>query len=753
MKRTRLQELLFSNTSEEIANQVDNDIKSAQENGVVDTDELKYEHVGNGDVAITDKETGEVTVAQKATDEADTYDLIAVPDGQLEKFLHPSEDGKPGDQVGAPDEDIHDHVGGDNEDDEDEEQHEFSVSTDNTAVLRIFSDQMFCERIFSEVIESEETAKVGDLKIEKIDDEAVVVTDLSSGDQARVEFDDDEMEVTELDSKEFCDDCEDLDGDSEGGFMPYHIVGIQPYDHLLVDSPARSLDDAQALQAQLLEDGVDAVKIFDNQADARDYAMSLLEGVDAEEVGEPVEQEYSDTSIYVTPYGNDDTMFMCRAFSEATSGIADLQDDVENAIADGEEIETDDEVITPVDALNAVVEDKNNGEFTKATISGTDLLLRAIDEDDANELLDGISVVEEAPEDDEDEDETCPECDDEDDEEEEEKEYSLTDFMIRLYSEETDTEAIEDAIENGDEIETDEDIITPIDNSTAVVEDKNSGEYTKVVLVGDEEMNLHPISEDEAENLLEDIAVEEEGVDEEDEKDFSDIYCDEDEIKFFSEYEDFTDYMTRLYSDEADQEDVERAIADGEQIETDNEVITPVDASTAVVEDKESEEFTKVTLDEDGMNVEKIDEDEADDLTDGLAVEEEGVDEDKKFSYAESATLDKFFADIAMAQAPEGTPTVVNENGNEVPVAVDEEGEVEAGSVAPTVEEAEDKAEAAIQSIQAAAAEAASMIAEAKAAPAPNQEPDLQETQFSEFEETNNNETDTLVSWLGGIKY
>ena len=31
--------------------------------------------------------------------------------------------------------------------------------------------------------------------------------------------------------------------------------------------------------------------------------------------------------------------------------------------------------------------------------------------------------------------------------------------------------------------------------------------------------------------------------------------------------------------------------------------------------------------------------------------------------------------------------------------------------------------------------------------------PDLQETQFSEFEETNNNETDTLVSWLGGIKY
>lgn len=48
------------------------------------------------------------------------------------------------------------------------EEKEFSVSTDNSVVLRIFSDQEFCERLFSEVIESEETAKVGDLKVEKL---------------------------------------------------------------------------------------------------------------------------------------------------------------------------------------------------------------------------------------------------------------------------------------------------------------------------------------------------------------------------------------------------------------------------------------------------------------------------------------------------------------------------------------------------------------------------------------------------------
>ena len=111
MKKTRFMEVMFSNTDEELAKQVDNDIKSAKENGVVDTEEVEYRNVGDGNVAITDKENGEVTLAQEAADEADTYDLVAVPDGQLEKFVHPSADGvHPGNQVGAPDEKVENHL-------------------------------------------------------------------------------------------------------------------------------------------------------------------------------------------------------------------------------------------------------------------------------------------------------------------------------------------------------------------------------------------------------------------------------------------------------------------------------------------------------------------------------------------------------------------------------------------------------------------------------------------------------------------
>jgi nitrogen regulatory protein PII len=242
-------EVMFSNNNEELANQVDNDIKSAKDKGEVDTEEVNYKNLGDGNIAITDKENGEVTLAQSAEDTPDTYDLIAVPDGQLEKYLHPSEEGKKGVQVGVPDEKVENHLDGKSvispnlndgglnpeaghekkavdtaeegptdkdtcpgcgknpcECEGEDEEKEFSVSTDNTVVMRIFSDQEFCERIFSEVIESEETAKVGDLKIEKVDDAAVVVTDITTGDQAKVDLDDDEMNVTELDSKEFSDD-------------------------------------------------------------------------------------------------------------------------------------------------------------------------------------------------------------------------------------------------------------------------------------------------------------------------------------------------------------------------------------------------------------------------------------------------------------------------------------------------------------------------------------------------------------------
>ena len=974
MALTRFMEVMFSNTDEELANQVDNDIKNAQKNGVVDTEEVRYERANdNGDVAITDKENGEVTIAQRATDEADTYDLVAVPDEQLEKFLHPSEDGvHEGNQVGAPDEHVEDHFqegcvispnlecGGLNPEaghersvvDRDEEYQDgertFSIMTENAVVSKIFSDQEFCEKIFSEVIESEETAKVGDLKIEKLEDEenAVVVTNETTGDQAKVVLDDDDMTVTELDSKNFSNE-----GAPEG-YMPLFVVGVQPYDHIIVDAQEYDKESAEQLRAQLTEDGVDAVEIFDNQEDARDYAMRLIDGlgagVDPEEEPE-LQREYSefvDAPVFATRIYSDNTAVMCKLFSDAVNSISDLQDEIEDAVREGDEIETDEIIITPVDAQTAVVEDKVNDEFTKATISGDDVRLEQIDEEEFDDLTGDLTVMEvESDEfqplsDDDEEDDVCPECGEAEcecpEDDEEEKEYSLycdetetrffsegeeiNAYMERLFNEQSEQGAIEDAIENGDEIETDTEIITPIDSKTAVVEDKIDGDFSKVKVIDEDAINVHPISEDEAENLTQDIAVDEDSaVDEEEEKEYS-LYCDETETRFFSEGEEFTSYMERIYSEEADQDEIEDAIESGEQIENDTEVITPVDSETAVIEDKETGEFTKAVLeDEEGMELTKISEDEADKLTEDLAVEDkEDVDEDEEektysfcdetetrfFSegeeftsymeriYSEEAdqdeiekaiedgeqiendtevitpvdsetavvedketgeftkavlkneedmeltkisedeadeltedlavedkedvdedkfdevdedndgqiskeewrnagkstdefdridknhdgfiskeewnnyeseekhysTLDKFFAEVQAPQAapiqpaapvaqPVAGPQVPVEGvPAQAPVEVDENGNPIVPAAGHTVEEVEDKALAAVQSIKAAAEEAAATIMEAKAAPAEGTEPDLQEAQFTE--RSFSDSEDTLATWL-----
>ena len=909
MAITRFMQVMFSNNDEELANQVDRDIKAAQENGAVDTEEVKYERTPAGDVAITDKENGEVTIAQKATDETDTYDLIAVPDEQLEKFLHPSEDGvHEGNQVGAPDEHIMDHFhqgdvispnlpdGGLNpeagfEKTVDERYNgykEFSVSSDNAVVQRIFSDQEFCERIFSEVIESEDTAVVGDLKVEKVDDDAVVVTNETTGDQAKVVLDNDEMTVTELDSKNFSE---------EEGYLPMFVVGVQPFDHIIVDSPVYGQEAAEALAARFTEDGIDAVEIFDDPQEARDYAMRLIDGLNAElpEDEEPMEEkEYSDflgVPVYTTRFYSDNSDVMCRMFSETVNGISDLQDEVEDAIREGDEIEMDDIVITPVDAQNAVIEDKENGEFTKATMTGEDMRLEQIDADEYNDLTGDISVLQSESEIDQplSDDDECEEC-------EEEKEYSycdetetrffsedeeFTDYMERIYSGASEQDAIEDAIENGDQVETDSEIITPVDSKTAVVEDKESGEFTKATIMNEDAINLHPIDEDEAENLTEDVGVDETTAVDEDEEDYEDedgeeeekeySYCDETETRFFSEDEYFTDYMERIYSDEADQEEIEKAIEEGEQIENDDEVITPVDSKTAVVEDKETGEFTKATLDNDEeMDLHPITEEEADELTDGLAVEDNDEDEDEKtYSYCDEtetrffsededftdymeriysdeadqdeiekaledgeqienddevitpvdsktaviedketgeftkatiesdedmeltkisedeadeltdglavedndvdeeeeekkySTLGKFFSDIqqqaaapavspqqalAPAAAPAAQPVVAPQPAEAV--AVDQYGQPVQAVETHTVEEVEDKALAAVQSIKAAAEEAAATIMEAKATPVEGVEPDIQEAQFSERYFSDGEEEDTLTTWL-----
>ena len=690
MKNTRLMEVLFSaveNNDEELTAQVANDIESAKENGVVDTDEVKYENAGDGKVAITDKETGEVTIAEKAEDD-DTYDLYpAEMTEQVEGFIHPEEDGvTPGAQKGAEDENVVDHLGAPisecyeegsveetaeegpcEEEDEEEEEREFSVSTDNTVVLRIFSDQEFCERIFSEVIESEETAKVGDLKIEKDaeDENAVIVTNETTGDQAKVVLEDDEMEVTELESKSFSE---------EEQFEALHVVGVDTFNHQIVDAPEYTEESAQELVERLTEQGVDAVQVFDNPEDARDYAAGLLENLGVEnedDVEEPEQVEFSDHTIYVTRYYSSNTVFMDRLFSEAANDIDASQDEIEDAIENGEEIETDTEIITPIDATTAIIEDKENDEFTKVTLDGEDMEFEAISEEEADELTDHIVVEDDEEDDDDDDEDDVEENDDDDDEDDEE------------------------------------------DND-------------------DEE-------------------------DDEEEKEFSDIYCDEFETKFFSESEDMTEYMIRLFSDESDSEDIEDAIESGEQIETDTEIITPIDATTAVIEDKENGEFTKAVMDDEELDINPISEEEAEELTDHVAVEADDDDEEEKEEEKEFSTLEKFFNE-ALAPAAPAAPAGqmmfnVDENGNPIsPVKDEAEEEVPAevpAPNAPSVEAVEDKAIAAVQSIQAAAAEAEAAIMNAKAAPVENSEEDLREAQFSEYIEETTFQDDTLLSWLG----
>ena len=112
---TRLMSRLFSATEErdsELTEQVGNDIEAAKKNGVVDTEELKFEDKGDGKVAITDKENGEVTMAE--LNQEGQYELYpAEQSEQIEGFIHPEGDGvTPGAQVGAPDEHAEDHMTG-----------------------------------------------------------------------------------------------------------------------------------------------------------------------------------------------------------------------------------------------------------------------------------------------------------------------------------------------------------------------------------------------------------------------------------------------------------------------------------------------------------------------------------------------------------------------------------------------------------------------------------------------------------------
>ena len=772
MNTTRLMDRLFSATEKSesgVLDMMERDFSEVLQNGTLETDELIMKAYSDGSIEITDKETGEKTLAEPNQDEEGNtiYDLSPVeePTEQLEGELHPEVNAmggvNRGKQTGTPDERVKDHMTieqqvkegvnprageepafkeigegdvcpecGKNpcDCDKDDEEKEFSIiASENEVIQRIYSDVEFCVRVFSEVIESEETAKVGDLKVEKLPDEenAVVVTSESTGDQAKVELRDGEMEVTELESKALSRSFSE-EGEEEGAmeysdendqYLPYFIVGVEPINHIIASTYAYDEESAYEIARRLTEDGLQGVEILEDEDAARDYADQLLSDLDATEVEEEAEEAmYSDMEesvIYLNRYFTDTTYFMDRCFSETLDGVSDMQDALEDVINNQEEVKEGDITVTPVDEKTAVISEGD--EFTKVTLEGEDkMCLENISEEEYEDLTDNSSETED------------------------QKVYSnqaetkffseneyLTTYMQRLFSEEASEKDIEEAIEKQEtkEVENDTTII-PVSETEAIVKDESGDEPEySIAVLDDETVEINPIDAEEAEDMIE-------------EKEYSGIYCDEDETRFFSENECLTDYMQRLFTDSSDSAEIEKAIEEDKVIDNDTEKITPIDEETAIIEDKESGEFTKATMDEEKLDVEPIDEEEAM----GMIKEKE----EKSFTYVKDPMLDKFFTD-ALGPKENEQPQVVQavvdpKTGQLVPYNPEEE----AGNPQLSVEAIEDKALAAIQSIQAAVNEGEAQILNAKAAPAENQEQNLQEAQFSESETSQ----DTLLSWL-----
>lgn len=527
---TRFMQVMFSaaeNNDEELTQQVANDIedaKSKETGDGVEDDEVSYVNLGSGKVLVIDKENGETTVAEQNEEDPEQYDLEAIEnDEELEKYLHTIDGYTPDENVQTEvTEDIKDHMTGEDvispnleggglnpdveniptldekytcpecgqnpcECEDDEEEREYSVTMTeeelalfsdycdalienmNQASLKLYSDPDLYIRIFSDVLEEDKPAIIGDLKIEKEDDDTIIVTDIESGDEAQVtlneddefvvndvqrelsddeektysvnlsedeldilcrlfsddeeededeEYEDDDVdsddedevedEDTEDDDEEDNDEDDDEDDEieNEDEFEPIFVVGIDPVNHVIVDSPVYSEEDAHELSQRLSEDGVEELQMFEDPDDARDYAMGLLgdAGVsEIEQIAEPKEHQFSDVTIYTTRYFSDVTEFMFKMFSEAEEEDTETQDKIEEAIGEGKQIEDEDEVITPIDDETAVVHDKENDEYTKVTLDGDEINTEKITEDEADDLTQDLEFDEKDDEDEEEE--------------------------------------------------------------------------------------------------------------------------------------------------------------------------------------------------------------------------------------------------------------------------------------------------------------------------------------------------------------
>lgn len=396
--KTRFMTVMFSASEkgdEELLNQVAGDIQAAKENGSFEDEngEMSYKDLGDKGVLAVDNENGEQTLIhnEMIQNGDDVFiEMEKIPDYCVEDQSHPEVVEEEGSMVVNP-----------------MAEKEFSVTSNNTAVLRIFSDQDLVETVAGTVGRTEQDAVVGDLKFEKDSDtDAVIVTDMSSGDQAMVDLEGENMKVTELDQKNFktYSNKENMNiigrrkvFSNAEQYEPIFVVAIDPINKVLVNSPVYSEAAANDLAGKLAERGLVGIQIFANPDEGRDYALQLLTGEGAESIApeEEMEVAYSDNTVIANRYFSDRTRFMNRLFSEVEDNVTDHMDAVESAISEGEQVETEDFVITPVDDTTAVVEDKDNGEYTVAEIEGEDLNVDQIDEDQAHEMLANVEPAEE----------------------------------------------------------------------------------------------------------------------------------------------------------------------------------------------------------------------------------------------------------------------------------------------------------------------------------------------------------------------
>lgn len=433
MSRTRFMSRLFSavdEKDEELTKQIAEDIEAAKSSGSVDNDEMSYNHVGDGKVIATDKGTGEHTLIEQDSENPEIYDLTFLPDEELSRFLHPVENQEGDPQVlpegstpalDAEVERIECHSNevcpGCNKPAEEctceeEEDKNFSVTakTNNQAVLKVFSDVATVDMASQIVTNTDSPVELDTMKFEKdeTDPDAVIVTDKGSGDKAKVVLDGDEMEVTELEQRNFRTFSKIEDNEMSTvirrqkmyshaeQFEPIYVVAIDTVNQVLVNSPVYSEEAASLLAGKLTEMGLEGVTVMADPDQAREYAISLLEnnGVASmeEQVGEEEAKEFSDCTLYMNRYYTDRTQFMNKLFSEAEDGIDASQALIEDAIKEGEQIETEDEIITPVNDSIAVVEDKDNGEFTKVQLAGEDMNVEAVSEEEAEKLTANVSA-------------------------------------------------------------------------------------------------------------------------------------------------------------------------------------------------------------------------------------------------------------------------------------------------------------------------------------------------------------------------